>query len=388
MAKWKGPQTGEARPALVVDDSLVLVKPLSAASSAHTPRSTPRTQHLALATMVGRVQPDRKQLPLVLLRLLCLLPTGLPVRSVDFNRGTDNITVRQGDTAILRCVVEDKNSKVAWLNRSGIIFAGHDKWSLDPRVELEKRHSLEYSLRIQKVDVYDEGSYTCSVQTQHEPKTSQVYLIVQVPPKISNISSDVTVNEGSNVTLVCMANGRPEPVITWRHLTPTGREFEGEEEYLEILGITREQSGKYECKAANEVSSADVKQVKVTVNYPPTITESKSNEATTGRQASLKCEASAVPAPDFEWYRDDTRINSANGLEIKSTEGQSSLTVTNVTEEHYGNYTCVAANKLGVTNASLVLFRPGSVRGINGSISLAVPLWLLAASLLCLLSKC
>ncbi|KAG8514653.1 Limbic system-associated membrane protein, partial [Galemys pyrenaicus] len=134
------------------------------------------------------------------------------------------------------------------------------------------------------------------------------------------------------------------------------REFEGEEEYLEILGITREQSGKYECKAANEVSSADVKQVKVTVNYPPTITESKSNEATTGRQASLKCEASAVPAPDFEWYRDDTRINSANGLEIKSTEGQSSLTVTNVTEEHYGNYTCVAANKLGVTNASLVLF--------------------------------
>ncbi|XP_032346317.1 limbic system-associated membrane protein isoform X1 [Camelus dromedarius] len=307
--------------------------------------------------MVARVQPDRKQLPLVLLRLLCLLPTGLPVRSVDFNRGTDNITVRQGDTAILRCVVEDKNSKVAWLNRSGIIFAGHDKWSLDPRVELEKRHSLEYSLRIQKVDVYDEGSYTCSVQTQHEPKTSQVYLIVQVPPKISNISSDVTVNEGSNVTLVCMANGRPEPVITWRHLTPTGREFEGEEEYLEILGITREQSGKYECKAANEVSSADVKQVKVTVNYPPTITESKSNEATTGRKASLKCEASAVPAPDFEWYRDDTRINSANGLEIKSTEGQSSLTVTNVTEEHYGNYTCVAANNLGVTNASLVLFK-------------------------------
>ncbi|NWS68790.1 LSAMP protein, partial [Eolophus roseicapillus] len=257
---------------------------------------------------------------------------------------------------LCRCYVEDRSSKVAWLNRSGIIFAGEDKWSLDPRVELEKRNPLEYSLRIQKVDVYDEGSYTCSVQTQHHPKTSQVYLIVQVPPKISNISSDITVNEGSNVTLVCMANGRPEPVITWRHLTPTGREFEGEEEYLEILGITREQSGKYECKAANEVASADVKQVRVTVNYPPTITESKSNEAATGRQALLRCEASAVPTPDFEWYRDDTRINSANGLEIKSTGTQSLLMVANVTEEHYGNYTCVAANKLGVTNASLYLY--------------------------------
>uniref|UniRef100_A0A8C0JYY1 Limbic system associated membrane protein n=2 Tax=Canis lupus dingo TaxID=286419 RepID=A0A8C0JYY1_CANLU len=52
--------------------------------------------------MLGARRPARSQLPLVLLRLLCLLPTGLPVRSVDFNRGTDNITVRQGDTAILR----------------------------------------------------------------------------------------------------------------------------------------------------------------------------------------------------------------------------------------------------------------------------------------------
>ncbi|EOA93397.1 Limbic system-associated membrane protein [Anas platyrhynchos] len=146
------------------------------------------------------------------------------------------------------------------------------------------------------------------------------------------------------------------PPVAWVLLAAGGREFEGEEEYLEILGITREQSGKYECKAANEVASADVKQVRVTVNYPPTITESKSNEAATGRQALLRCEASAVPTPDFEWYRDDTRINSANGLEIKSTGSQSLLMVANVTEEHYGNYTCVAANKLGVTNASLYLY--------------------------------
>ncbi|XP_037065883.1 limbic system-associated membrane protein [Peromyscus leucopus] len=311
---------------------------------------------------------------------------GLPVRSVDFNRGTDNITVRQGDTAILRCVVEDKNSKVAWLNRSGIIFAGHDKWSLDPRVELEKRHSLEYSLRIQKVDVYDEGSYTCSVQTQHEPKTSQVYLIVQVPPKISNISSDVTVNEGSNVTLVCMANGRPEPVITWRHLTPTGREFEGEEEYLEILGITREQSGKYECKAANEVSSADVKQVKVTVNC-----EYKSSRCSRPR-AHLHFQGDAQ-IPLSKAHSISSRCSSGQGCTfIHRTLPRARLeTLHDV--YHFSPSERVLPTvphpiqEIGTT----VHFKqkgPGSVRGINGSISLAVPLWLLAASLLCLLSKC
>ncbi|KFW07144.1 Limbic system-associated membrane protein, partial [Eurypyga helias] len=261
-----------------------------------------------------------------------------------------------------RCYVEDRSSKVAWLNRSGIIFAGEDKWSLDPRVELEKRNPLEYSLRIQKVDVYDEGSYTCSVQTQHHPKTSQVYLIVQVPPKISNISSDITVNEGSNVTLVCMANGRPEPVITWRHLTPTGLgggHIMGMRENVFSPHPDHPGRGR-EDRPCQQGLSAPLNLPwfcygSGTAPNPPTITESKSNEAATGRQALLRCEASAVPMPDFEWYRDDTRINSANGLEIKSTGTQSLLMVANVTEEHYGNYTCVAANKLGVTNASLYL---------------------------------
>lgn len=43
-----------------------------------------------------------------------------------------------------------------------------------------------------------------------------------VPPKIYDISPDITVNEGSNVSLICTASGKPEPTITWRHITPLG----------------------------------------------------------------------------------------------------------------------------------------------------------------------
>lgn len=43
-----------------------------------------------------------------------------------------------------------------------------------------------------------------------------------VPPKIYDISSDITVNEGSNVSLICTATGKPEPIIAWRHITPLG----------------------------------------------------------------------------------------------------------------------------------------------------------------------
>ncbi|XP_062906932.1 limbic system-associated membrane protein-like isoform X3 [Mobula hypostoma] len=283
---------------------------------------------------------------------------GLPVRSVDFSRGTDNITIRQGNTAILRCYVDDRISKVAWLNRSNIIFAGNDKWSLDPRVTLLTSAHLEYSLQIQQVDVTDEGPYTCSVQTQHQPKTYQVHLIVQVPPKIYNISSNITVNEGSNVTLVCLANGRPEPVINWRHISPSAKEIEEEEEYLEIFMISRYQAGAYQCRAANEVASPDEKQVHITVNYAPAIKYAQSADVAVGRTGMLHCEVSAVPPADFEWYKEDKRIyNSSQGIQIQNMESRSSLIVTNATEDHYGNYTCVAGNKLGVTNASIFLYK-------------------------------
>lgn len=78
-----------------------------------------------------------------------------------------------------RCYLEDGASKGAWLNRSSIIFAGSDKWSVDPRVSIATANRREYSLQIQDVDVTDDGPYTCSVQTQHTPRTMQVHLTVQ-----------------------------------------------------------------------------------------------------------------------------------------------------------------------------------------------------------------
>ncbi|KFQ14444.1 Opioid-binding protein/cell adhesion molecule, partial [Leptosomus discolor] len=165
-----------------------------------------------------------------------------------------------------RCTVDDRVTRVAWLNRSTILYAGNDKWSIDNRVVILSNTKTQYSIKIHNVDIYDEGPYTCSVQTDNHPKTSRVHLIVQVPPQIVNISSDITVNEGSSVTLMCLAFGRPEPTVTWRHLSGKGPGFASEDEYLEITGITREQSGEYECSAVNDVAVPDVRKVKVTVN--------------------------------------------------------------------------------------------------------------------------
>lgn len=49
-----------------------------------------------------------------------------------------------------------------------------------------------------------------------------VFLSV-VPARIVNISTNITVNEGSNVTLMCLAIGRPEPTIIWKHRSKSGK---------------------------------------------------------------------------------------------------------------------------------------------------------------------
>ncbi|MBN3317985.1 NTRI protein, partial [Atractosteus spatula] len=443
-----------------------------------------------------------KCLVVMSLRLLFLVPAGVPVRSGESqsdNRVMDNITVRQGEPVFLRCAQDNGVTHTAWLNRSSILYAGEDKWSVDPRVSLVTLDKKEYTIKIDRVEVTDEGQYTCAVQTRSRPRTTSVHVIVQgrqasatrlavsdksskpdayarlhgtncapecgleeVPPKITTISENISVNEGANVTLVCIAAGKPEPTITWRHISPivfmycivaisvlyanhlfvekgnsadacysadlrdafpeenksfivqkcegenqTGVGYKinltqnstlehcgccetlkmrhiftqgpvSEEEYLEIPAITRQKEGIYECSASNE-ASVDVQKVKITVNFPPAISEAKDIGVPLGQKAILRCEADAVPSAVFEWYRDDRStclkknespqvfhltsmklffriLNGLNGTDIENRGRLSFLTFRNVSQENYGNYTCVATNKLGSAYINIILY--------------------------------
>ncbi|NWT40635.1 NEGR1 regulator, partial [Chroicocephalus maculipennis] len=281
-----------------------------------------------------------------------------------------------------RCYLEDGASKGAWLNRSSIIFAGSDKWSVDPRVSIATANRREYSLQIQDVDVTDDGPYTCSVQTQHTPRTMQVHLTVQVSPKIFRISSDIVVNEGSNVTLVCLATGKPEPSISWRHISPSDEPWQRWEGRAEQRWLLLPQPvGLGGCVASRGLPAAAGSGTKGSL--APTIQELKSSGVVLGGNGLIRCEGAGVPAPVFEWYKGERKlINGQQGITIKNYSTRSLLTVTNVTEEHFGNYTCVAANKLGTTNASLPLNPPSTAQyGITGDAEVLFSCWYLVLTL-------
>ncbi|NXI57532.1 CEPU1 protein, partial [Chloroceryle aenea] len=180
--------------------------------------------------------------------------------------------------------------------------------------------------------------------------------VTAVSPKIIEISSDISINEGGNVSLTCIATGRPDPTITWRHISPKAVGFISEDEYLEITGITREQSGEYEGSASNEVLGIDP-QFPIFPTDPPYISDAKSTGVPVGQKGILLCEASAVPSANFQWYKDDKRLaEGQKGLKVENKAFFSRLTFFNVSEQDYGNYTCVASNQLGNTNASMILY--------------------------------
>ncbi|KAK1882913.1 Opioid-binding protein/cell adhesion molecule like [Dissostichus eleginoides] len=147
--------------------------------------------------------------------------------------------------------------------------------------------------------------------------------------------------------------------------------FVTEGEHLELTAVTKELSGSYECIASNDISSPDVRTVQVTVNYPPFISKARSTGTAVGQKGVLQCEASAVPRADFEWYKEDSRLfNGLNGVKIENQGKQSMLVFFNVSEEDYGNYTCVAVNNMGITNASIILYGPGAMHDVNGAAAL------------------
>uniref|UniRef100_A0A3B5Q8Q9 IgLON family member 5 n=1 Tax=Xiphophorus maculatus TaxID=8083 RepID=A0A3B5Q8Q9_XIPMA len=287
--------------------------------------------------------------------ILVLLSKGSNVLGAEFSHLPDNITVLEGESVTLRCRIDEEVTHKAWLNRSNILFTGTDKWSLDKRVTLVNTSNREFSILIDKVQVTDEGPYTCTFQANNKPRITHVYLIVQVPARIVNISKSVSVNEGENVNLYCLAVGRPEPTVTWKD-QKYGLVSEGE--FLDITEIKRQQAEDYECITHNGVAPPDQQKVRVTVNYPPMITDMKNMPANLGKTAILRCDAMAVPPATFEWYRDDHRpVENDNTLRIKNEKTRSLLLFTNVTEKHFGNYTCFASNRLGSSNASMLLFR-------------------------------
>ncbi|XP_062573774.1 limbic system-associated membrane protein-like, partial [Saccostrea cucullata] len=175
-----------------------------------------------------------------------------------------NITITEGDLAILPCEAHDEGNKyqVVWMHPKKILIGKNQRRFMDdPRISIEHTYIGYWNLHIRQIKYEDRGEYTCTVNTS-PVRITRINLMVYVPARILEYASskDRSVREGQDVTLWCNATGIPEPNITWFRIhqtIPQSRIRVGDVgDTLIIKNISRHCGGEYECMADNGVKAA------------------------------------------------------------------------------------------------------------------------------------
>jgi len=226
----------------------------------------------------------------------------------------------------------------------GIVTGRRSK--IDNRNGYQTRFSIDSSnefstLRINAVTERENATFQCKIDSADTYWTYNIKIEVTVPPKITYLSEDRTVNKGDMVLLQCTADGYPAPNITWTRLSDNNVVTFP----LTIAG--KQDEGIYRCTANNGFGTVAIRDVTIALPSPPEITKPKTvtRTAIAGESVYVSCHANGSPSPQYVWR------NAAG--EVVTTEEH--LRLHNVNESHGGNYTCTATNSQGSASFSILV---------------------------------
>ncbi|KAG8182034.1 hypothetical protein JTE90_013964 [Oedothorax gibbosus] len=288
-----------------------------------------------------------------------------------------NLTVAEGRTATLPCVVENLgNYRLAWIHKDRhILMTLHDKViTRNPRISIHHNHYRSWWLEIADVKLEDSGQYMCQVNTA--PMISQTrHLEVVVPPSIDEeyTSSDQEVREGADVSLRCRADGSPHPVIKWRReedkdiiLGANKRVPTVAGEFLKLTRTSRLSMGAYLCIASNGVLPSVSKRIMLSVLFAPMILiPSQLIGANIGEDVNLVCNLESHPRSVTYWViaggiviitNNKYRVISEPSDAPATYKVKLKLHIRDLRPQDFGAYTCVAKNSLGETNGTIALY--------------------------------
>ncbi|XP_070548391.1 fibroblast growth factor receptor homolog 1-like [Ptychodera flava] len=178
------------------------------------------------------------------------------------------------------------------------------------------------------------------------------------------------------MTLSCTleSSNPPEDYIGWVLLNNETQRGET----LELIDISRDIAGYYTCMASNtfydDTQGFGNSSIYVDVLFEPAVQLSQFSqkvEADIGANASLVCVMSANPTPTFGWQKDGNNITTNSEETTEGTETTSTLTLTYVTNEDYGEYISTATNDVSEDQCKIKLVGRGGVSAgaIFGTVS-------------------
>ncbi|XP_076323266.1 lachesin-like isoform X2 [Tachypleus tridentatus] len=307
-----------------------------------------------------------------------------------FVESIPNATVPVGREAVLVCSVENLgNYKVAWIKLDTQTLLTIDTKVIirDSRIR-STNNFRQWYLHIRNVQEDDRGYYMCQINT--EPMISvRGFLDVLLPPTIQDngTSSDVILNERSEVSLHCTATGYPKPKIFWRR--EDGKDINlgsfGAQSYsaakvkgnfLNLTHLTRTHMGAYLCIASNGIPPSVSKRIMLEINFPPQIrVPNQVIGAIPGTEVTLECKVQAWPRPLTSWVRNEDKLLLAN-TKYQLTEElygyynlNMKLKISHLQKEDFNSYKCGAKNSFGEKEGFIRLHgnieRMGSLGGSN-----------------------
>ncbi|XP_075536257.1 lachesin-like isoform X1 [Dermacentor variabilis] len=291
-----------------------------------------------------------------------------------FAEPIQNITVPVGRKVTLSCVVDNLNNyRVAWMfvEKFTLLTLAKHVITHNSRFKVTHNDHRTWHLHIHDVQERDRGAYMCQINTS--PMKSQVgYLNVVVPPKIdNNLTSDSTeVTEGGDVALRCIANGTPEPDITWRRedaqhiaLDASRKVLYVKDTWLNITKVSRRHMSAYLCIASNGVVPSVSKRIILEVSFAPLIwTPNRLVGASIDSDVTLDCNLESHPRLVTYWTRGADRMIHQNvkysvvTMQHAMYKVRMQLVVHRLKPDDYGEYRCVAKNKLGETTGTVNLY--------------------------------
>ncbi|XP_026799798.1 kin of IRRE-like protein 3 isoform X1 [Pangasianodon hypophthalmus] len=187
-------------------------------------------------------------------------------------------------------------------------------------------------------------------------------------PRLAAEPQSLQVDLGSDAVFNCAWMGNPSLTIVW--MKRGHGVVLSNENTLTLRAVKQEDAGKYVCRAVVPRVGVGEKVVTLTVNGPPTISSTQTQQALYGEKGQIKCFIRSTPPPDrIAWSWKETVLESGTSgrytVETVSTEEGviSTLTMSNIVPADFQTiYNCTAWNSFGSDTEIIRLKEQGSLR--------------------------
>nr|XP_036865807.1 hemicentin-1 [Manis javanica] len=236
-------------------------------------------------------------------------------------------------------------------------------------------------LVITQAQVSDTGLYRCVATNTAGGLKKEFEVTVHVPPTIKSSGfSERAVVKYKPITLQCIANGIPNPSITWLkdgqpvNTAQGNLKIQSSGRVLQIAKALMEDAGKYTCVATNAAGETQ-QHVQLHVHEPPSLEDAGKmlNETVVvNNPVQLECKAAGNPLPAITWYKDNRPLSGSNSVTFLN-RGQV-IDIENAQIVDAGIYKCVAINSAGATELfySLQVHVPPSISGSSNMVAVVV----------------